>query len=75
MLVHEHQADSEDIKRIASVFLANGAALQGSEVAVVVARTVSYGMLRMLQTFIESAPSRCSVFYDIGEAKELLGVA
>lgn len=42
--------------------------------AVAVAKPVSYGMLRMLQTEISEAPFSFSVFYDLGEAERALGL-
>ncbi len=74
MLEHVHQVDSEDIRRIATVFVENGEALRDTEVAVVVGRPVSYGLLRMLQAFVEDAPFRFFVFYSRSEAEEALGL-
>jgi hypothetical protein len=74
MLAHVHQADGEDIRRIAAVFFENGEAIRGTDVAVVVARPVSYGLLRMLQTLVEDAPFRFSVSYSLEEARKSLGL-
>jgi hypothetical protein len=75
MLEHVHQADSEDIRRIAAVFLEHSEELRGTDAAVVVARPVSYGLLRMLQAFVEDAPFGFSVFYSRSEAEKTLGIA
>jgi hypothetical protein len=72
MLEHVHQVDAVGIKQIAGAFLRNGEALRGSVVAVVVARAVSYGMLRMLQALVSDVPFTFSVHYDLEEAEEAL---
>jgi len=74
MLAHVHQVDGEDIRRIAAVFVENSEAIRDTDVAVVVARPVSYGLMRMLQSLIEDAPFRFSVFHSLEEAKKALGL-
>jgi len=75
MLAHVHQVGGEDIRRIAAVFFENSEAIMDSDVAVVVARPVSYGLARMFQTLVEDAPFRFSVFYSLEEARKSLGLA
>ncbi len=75
MRAHVHQADGTDIRRIADAFIDAGEAIGRAEVAVVVGPPVSYGLMRMLQAFIEAAPFRFSVFYSLDEAESSLGLA
>jgi hypothetical protein len=75
MLEHVHQVDSEDIRRIAAVFLEHGEEFRGTDVAVVVGGPASYGLLRMLQAFVEDAPFRFMVFYSRSEAEKELGLS
>jgi hypothetical protein len=72
MLGHEHQVGAEGIDQIARAFINSGEALRGSVVAVVVARVVSYGMLRMLQFKVSEVPFTFFVFYDLQEAERAL---
>ena len=74
MRAHVHQADSEDMRTIAEAFLEAGEAVGRADIAVVVARPVSYGLLRMLQAYIDGAPFRFSVYYSLEEAKSSLGL-
>lgn len=74
MLAHEHTLTSEDIDHIAGVMVSTGDAFRGSVVAVVVAKPVSYGMLRMLQIKISEVPFSFFVFYDLQEAEKALGL-
>jgi hypothetical protein len=75
MLEHVHQVDARGIDRIAKAFVLNAEAIRDSVVAVVVARAVSYGLLRMLQIKLSETPLTLSVFYDMQEAKASLGLA
>lgn len=68
------QVTSGDIKHIAEYLLRDVGARRGMDAAVVVSQTVSYGMMRMLQTIADTPAFRISVFYDLDEAKEWLGV-
>jgi hypothetical protein len=74
MVNYVHQATSDDMRRIARVFVQNTSAVSGMEVAIVVSQPVSYGMIRMLQAFIEGSPFRLHVFYDVEEAKRQLRI-
>jgi hypothetical protein len=74
MLAHEHTLGSEDIDHIARVFVRTGEALRNSVVAVVVAKPVSYGMLRMLQIKISEVPFSFFLFYDLQEAEKALAL-
>jgi hypothetical protein len=72
MLDHVHQIGSDGIDQIARAFINSGEAFRGSVVAVVVARVVSYGMLRMLQIKVSEVPFTFFVFYDLQEAEKAL---
>ncbi len=74
MLEHVHAVDGEGIRQIAAVFAEEVEALRGVAVASVVSKAVSYGMLRMLQTMVSGLPFSFSVFYDLKEAEESLGL-
>ncbi len=74
MLKHVHQLDAKGIDQIARVFMHKREALRGAVIAVVVARTVSYGLLRMLQIKISEEPYTFFVFYDLQEAERSLGL-
>lgn len=69
---HDHQATSADMRTLAQAFVEQSEHLRGTRLAAVVSRTVSYGMGRMLQTYLEDAPFRFCVFYDYREAEEWL---
>jgi hypothetical protein len=72
MREHVHQIGAEGIDQIARTFIHTSEAIRGSVVAVVVARAVSYGLLRMLQIKVSEAPFAFHVFYDLREAEESL---
>jgi hypothetical protein len=74
MREHVHQIGAEGIDQIARTFIHTSEAIRGSVVAVVVARAVSYGLLRMLQIKVSEAPFAFYVFYDLREAEESLGL-
>jgi hypothetical protein len=74
MLEHVHQLDAKGIGQVAEAFMRNREALRGSVIAVVVARTVSYGLLRMLQIKLSEEPYTFSVLYDLQEAEKSLGL-
>jgi len=71
---HVHQTTSADIRSLAQALMDESERLAGTRLAVAVSQTVSYGMVRMLQTFLEDAPFDVAVFRDLQEAKEWLGV-
>lgn len=75
LLDHVHRTTSADVRALAGALLGASDRLKGSRMAVIVCRTVSYGMARMLQTFVEDAPFRLEVFYDCREAEQWLGIA
>ncbi len=65
---------STDVRRMAEYLLANAAEREGLRAAIVVSRTVDYGMSRMLQALADTPSFSLAVFYDIDEAKQWLGV-
>lgn len=67
-------SDSSDVRRIAEYLMANVAEREGLRAAIVVSRTVDYGMARMLQALADTPSFSIAVFYDIDEAKRWLGV-
>jgi hypothetical protein len=70
-----HQATNADIRRIAQFFTEHLEDIRGSRAAIVVSKTASYGMSRMLQSYLEGAPLSVLVTYDLAEAKQWLGIA
>jgi hypothetical protein len=75
MLRYVHVTTGADMRRVAQTFVQSADAVSGMDVAVVVSTPVSYGVIRMLQVFVEGSPFRINVFYDMEEAKRHLGVA
>jgi hypothetical protein len=69
-----HRWTSDDVTRIVQLVVDNQARLAGGRAAVVVSRTVSYGMIRMLQSRVDGV-YQIQVFYDMDEAKQWLGIA
>ena len=67
-------SDSTNVRQIAEYLLANAAEREGLRAAIVVSRTVDYGMARMLQALVDTPSFSIAVFYDIDEAKQWLGV-
>jgi hypothetical protein len=67
-------SDSSNVRRMAEYLLANAAEREGLRAAIVVSRTVDYGMTRMLQAMADTPSFSLAVFYDIDEAKRWLGV-
>lgn len=67
-------SDSTDVRQMAEYLLANSAEREGLRAAIVVSRTVDYGMARMLQALADTPSFSVAVFYDIDEAKQWLGV-
>jgi len=66
---------SSEIREIADYLLADAEARKGMSAAIVVSQKVSYGLMRMLQELSENPEFSISVFYDIDEAKQWLGVS
>ena len=60
--------------RLMADYLLSNPLEQGVRAAVVVSRSVDYGMTRMLQALADSPAFSIGAFYDIDEAKEWLGV-
>jgi len=52
----------------------SGEAIRETDVAVVVTRPVSHGLMRMLQSLTEDAPFHISVFHSLEEARKVLGL-
>jgi hypothetical protein len=69
-----HGASSDDIGNLAD-YLAHEPRLVGSKGAIVVTKTVTYGLMRMLQMHTDDAPMTMSVFYEMDEAERWLGLA
>ena len=69
-----HHLEAEDIARVSRYLIANRDKIEGGKAAVVVAKTVSYGLMRMLQAQVDGMPIGFSVFYDIDEARRWLGL-
>ena len=72
---HVHQASSADMRGLAGALTSRSEYLKGTRLAAVVSKTVSYGMIRMLQTFVDGAPFQVGVFYSPEAAKEWLGLS
>ena len=70
----DHQLGSQDMRKFADFFLERSDAVRGTPTAVVVSQAVSYGLVRMLQAYIEAAPITLEVFYDLEEAERWLGI-
>ena len=69
-----HHTNSEDIKKIAELLIKHSEKLVGGKAAVVVSRIVSFGMMRMLQSYADDSPLEISIFYSVEEAKHWLGL-
>lgn len=74
LTAYTHQNDTADMRKIADFFLAHRDRVKGARAAVVVSQTVSFGMVRMLQTFLDRTQMLLEVFYDLGEARAWLGL-
>jgi hypothetical protein len=75
MTAYEHQNTSEGARAIADFLVNSPNTSAGGKVGIVVSKVVSYGMIRMLQAFLERTPLEVSVFYELDEAKGWLGLA
>lgn len=71
---YEHQLDSKDMRKMAEFFIEHAESVKGAKAAVVVAHTVSYGLVRMLQVYVEAAPVQVEVFFEMEEAERWLGI-
>jgi hypothetical protein len=69
-----HSVSGDDVGKLAR-HLSEHPRLEGTRAAIVVTQTVTYGLMRMLQTHMDEAPMAVSVFYDLDEAKRWLGLA
>jgi hypothetical protein len=69
-----HNASVEDVARIARYVADNQQRVQGGKTAIVVTRTVTYGLMKMFQTRVSSLPLELMVFYDMGKARRWLGL-
>jgi hypothetical protein len=67
-------SSSADIRRFAGFLTEHADTLRGMQAALVVSRTVDYGLARMLQAIADDPHVSLAVFYDIGEARQWLGV-
>ena len=69
-----HHLEAEDIVRVSRYLIAHRDKIEGGRAAIVVTKTVSYGLMRMLQAHVDGMPIGFSVFYDMGEARRWLGL-
>ena len=69
-----HQLTADDVRRIAQVVAGTREEPLSTRAAIVVSKTVSYGLSRMLQIHLEGEglPLALSVFYDMDEAERWL---
>ena len=70
----DHQTDIEDIARMVRYLVRNYRKIKGARIAVIAGKTVSYGLMRMLETQLLGLPFKLRVFYDVGEARSWLGI-
>ena len=70
----EHFVNASDIKKFADFILESGEAIKGGKAAIVVSAEVTFGMIRMLQTYTDKSSLQIEVFKDINEAKNWLGL-
>lgn len=66
-----HGASSGDIADLSDYIIASQAKLAGTRVAIVVTKTVTYGLMRMFQMHVDEMLA-VSLFYDMHEAKRWL---
>lgn len=71
---YRHQLSSQDLRDVADFFIEHGETVKGAKAAVVVSQTVSYGLVRMLQAYLETFPVQLEVFFDMEEGERWLGV-
>jgi hypothetical protein len=71
---HVHQTTGEDIRKVADTLKERGGFTGNVQHAIVVSRTVSYGLSRMLQMLMDDTPWEVAIFENPGEAERWLGV-
>jgi len=71
---HVHQTTGEDIRKVADFLKERGGYTGNVQHAIVVSRTVSYGLSRMLQMLMDDTPWEVAIFEDPEEAERWLGV-
>jgi hypothetical protein len=70
----DHQTGIEDIARMARYLVRNHKKIKGARIAVIAGATVSYGLMRMLETQVLGLPFKFRVFYDMDEGRRWLGL-
>ena len=68
----EHQATSDDIKRVSDLIASYSDTVRGLKLALVVSEPVMYGMMRMLQARLDRVPLDVGVFYEMDDAEHWL---
>ena len=71
---YAHQNSTADMRRLADFFIAHSDDIRGAKAAIVVSLKVSYGMVRILQAYLDVAPVNVEIFYDLQEAERWLGI-
>lgn len=71
---HDHQTTGDDVRRVADAIKKHSGFTGNVKLAVVVSRTVSYGMTRMLQMLLDETPWEVTIFEKLDEAERWLGV-
>ena len=69
-----HHTGPEDIRRIAGLLSRSLERIAEGRAAVVVSQAVSFGMMRMLQAYVDGIPFEIRIFYDLAEARRWLGL-
>ncbi len=69
-----HQTDIEDIARMVQYVVRNHSKIRGAKIAVIAGKTVSYGLMRMLETQLLGLPFNFRVFYEVDEGRLWLGL-
>jgi len=69
-----HQATGGDIRTISAAIQEYAERIEGRKMAIVVSKTVVYGLMRMLQALMDGLPAHIEIFYEMDEAKRWLGV-
>lgn len=68
-----HTADGEVVRRVARLLIKNLEKVAGCKIAIIVGKTSTYGIIRMLQLQTQGMPFQVGVFYDPGEARTWFG--
>lgn len=66
---HFHQTTGEDVRKITEAIKEHSGFTGSVKLAVVVSRTVSYGLTRMLQMLLEETPWEVTIFEKLEEAE------